>query len=257
MKKISRVFVCAFILLAVILTFGCETGEIKMISGGGRVTFGDGCLSGVEIYSNYSNLGTTDQEGNFEFNVKAKTLTVFPKLEGYYFIPKSITIDDDNDRIDFQAVKITNLQGTLSLSQIAITPTSIASMGDNYCFMQNGEQCIKLSKLFVKYKNENISVIQNEVYLYKNKQNYIEFNDNISFACGEKTSLGFLLNANFISLGREWTGTNTSYTYLNISSNQTNAELDNNKIRYTLFGINSETKAFTYDITFVFDYVNE
>jgi len=241
-------------MLSAVSFFACDIGDTKIINGGGKVTFASEQIVDVQINSGVSNICTTNENGEFSFTLSAKTITIIPQKAGYFFIPKSITIDGDTDQINFEAVKIKELNGTLKLKSVCIMPTSIASMGDNYLFKQNGEDCIKLSGLKINYLDNTNSILTDAVYLRKNKKNYIDVQDNISFNCGDKVNLSFLLNANFTSINREWTSTNSAFTYLNILTTPTNADLIDNQITYSLYGINSETKAFTYDISFIFDY---
>ena len=255
MKFLRRVLICAFLMLVSVSFFACDIGEAKTISGAVNVVFDDEWMGDVEINTSTSNLGKTDEFGNFSFAVNSKSVTIIPKKEGYYFIPKSITINDDNDNLNFEAVKIENLEGSLKLKSICIIPTSIASMGDNYSFNRNGKEAIKLNSLTLRNEDTSYDVLNGACYLFKNEKNYIEFNDYLVYNCNDKISLSFLLKANFTSMSREWVSANTAYTYLNVTSAPKNSELNNGTIKYSLYGLNSETKAFTYDISFVFEYV--
>lgn len=255
MRCFKRVIILILLLCFTASFFACDIGEQNVIAGSGTIFFDGEIQSGVQINSSISSLCIANDDGSFMFQSSAKSITVVPKLDGYFFVPRSITITSNNNELNFTAVKIEELDGTLKLKSICITPTSIASVGDNYLFVVDGEECIKLCGLFVKYNDNISSVINNPVYLVKNRQNYIDFNEDLTFDCHNKASIGFLLNANFVSLSKEWSSTNASYTFLNIINSPTNADLQDNTITYSLYGINSETKAFTYDISFAFEYV--
>ena len=63
-----------------------------------------------------------------------------------------------------------------------------------------------------------------------------------------------LINAYFIIFHQEAYTTDTDFAYLEITKQQTNADLENGNIIYTLYGINNKARTFTFDISFVFEY---
>ena len=76
------------------------------------------------------------------------------------------------------------------------------------------------------------------------------------FDCGQKLKLGVLINAYFSVYNQEAHTADTDFAYLEITQPQTNANLENGNVIYTLYGINNKERTFTFDISFVFAYVS-
>ncbi len=259
MKLRARLLLCVLLMLVSVSFFACDLAEIPVISCSGVITFENEGLGGVEIKSSTNTFGKTNGEGEFSFEKKAKTITIVPELEGYYFEPRSITLTESAEDVNFVAIKIEGLSGEIVLRSIEICPTTIASYGDNYVYQRNGREAIKAKEISLKYNNEKIDIISNDTYLIKDEQSAFDVVDEIKFTCGEKSNLGFLINAYFNTYYMDEDGfmTDTNYKYLNITNSQTNKDLEDGKIKYILYGINSVNKAFTYDISFIFDFIED
>ena len=254
MTNIRRMLIIIFFVFVIFVFCACHTNTSNVINGKGKITFDGENIMGVQLNYGTTILCNSDKNGAFEFLAHSQSVKITPTLQGYFFVPSSITIVEDNYDLSFRAIKIQKLNGSLSLKSICIVPTSIASYGDNYTFVQNGKECIKLGELKLSYNQKIINVIDKTTYLYKNTKNYIDFCDDISFNCGDRVSIGFLPNVKFVSMSKEWQTTNSAFFYLNIMDHQTNADLSDNKITYNLYSINIGTISVTINISFIFEY---
>ena len=258
MRTRAKLLLCVLLMLVSVSFFACDIAEIPVISCSGVITFENEGLRGVEIKSSTTTFGKTNSDGEFSFEKKAKTLTIVPELEGYFFEPKSITITESSDEINFVAIKIEELSGEMVLQSIEICPTTIASYGDNYVYKKDGQDAIKAREISLKYNNDAIDIISNDTYLIKDDQNFFEITEDIRIRCGVKANLGFLINAYFNNYYTEdGCMSDTNYKFLNITNVQTNKDLEDGKIKYILYGINSANKAFTFDISFTFDFIED
>lgn len=256
----KRGLVFALILLLVSVTFfACDFGEIPTISISGSVTVSEVGLEGVEIKSSIKSLTKTNPNGEFTFSEKAKSITIIPELQGYFFEPSSITVTQDADDISFVAIKIYELDGKIVLSKLSITPTSIAlpigSYGNNYLYQNNGQDALKLNEISVLYRGVEFELGSLPTYLYKGVKNEVDFGGNVEIDCGTKATVGICINTYFKMNNEEYRTSNSDYKYIDIRNVQTNAELDEGKIEYTLYGLNSYDRMYTFSVTFVFDYV--
>ena len=261
MKFIKRVGVLAMLMLVALTLFACKLPEAPSLSCSGVVTFSEQGLTGVVIKSNVKEYATTNENGEYNFDTKAKSLVIYPVKEGYMFEPKQIEIESgENTEINFIAIEIEELVGTLSLGEVIITPTSISSNPDNYLFTSEGKECLKASDITISYEGETYLLNQEPIYLFKTEGNQVLINEEIfgeheiAFECGKSARIGVLINAYFTKYYQEWETTDAIYTYLDITKPQTNADLIDGQVYYNLYGINSKARAFTFDVTFVFDF---
>ena len=255
MMVIKRGVVCILLMFVALTFFACQLPTLPDLSCRGVITFNDLGLEGVSIKSDVKDFAKTNSEGEFSFSTKSKTITIFPVLEGYMFQPKQAVLSEGENVANFTAIKIEPLKGEMVLRKVIITPTSIASSPDNYVFNSQGKECLKASNIVLSYQDSSFTLNNGAMYLYKNQKNVFDFADNqIKFECGKEQRLGILVNAYFSKYYQEWETTDTEQTYLDIWSPQTNADLIDGKIEYNLFAINNKSRAFTLDITFVFDY---
>ena len=227
----------------------------KNISVSGTIFCDSAPLDGVVIKSAAQNLMVTSIDGKFNFSITKSSITIYAEKTGYTFSPKSVTVDSDTDDIVFIAKKIVPLDGTLSLSCINITPSSIVSVTDNFQYVQNGDNCLKIKNFNIMVNNKSYNALTKDFYAVKNKSNVIDFPYDISVNTGKAFSIHFSLDAYFISYHSEYEYIEEKKSVLNIMTQQTTADLDsNNQIKYTFVGVNSSNNKFTYNVVFVFDY---
>lgn len=255
MKFLKGFGVACMLMIFSLTFFACQMPKSPPLSCSGSVTISNVGLEGVVIKSNVKEYATTLAGGEFSFNTNAQSLTIYPYKQGYMFSPESATLTAGENSVSFVAIKVQNLTGTLSLNKIIITPTSIVNTLDNYQYMHNGQECLKASSISLAY-NGTLNLISNPTYLAKSQKNEVACNNAISFKCGQSVTVGVLINTYFTSYHQEWQTSDSEYTNLYITKPQTNKDLKNNQIIYNMYGINNKSRSFTFDIAFVFDYIN-
>lgn len=227
------------------------------LSCSGKVTFIGAGLDNVVIQSDVKEYTTTNIKGEFNFTTNAKTLRIYPVKEGYIFEPSEVEVSSgENTNINFVAIEVQKLKGVLTLAEIIITPTCIMASPDNYVYTSEGKECLKANEISLFYNNTSYTVNNGDVYLYKNINNTINAeNTQISFNCNQCARIGVLINTYFSLYNQEFETTYTEYSYLDINRPQTNANLNNGQVIYNIYGINNKARAFTFDITFVFNFI--
>lgn len=257
MRVVRGIGLCLLLMLFSASFFACDYVEMPQINISGIVILSDEGLGNVALNSNFKNITKTNSNGEFEFSINANTLTITPELSGYFFEPSSITVSESKDNIVFNAIKIYDLQGSLVLKKVIITPTSITSYGDNYLYKTGGKDCLKANEISLAFGNDNYNIINEDVFIVKNEKNEFYVDNEIVIGCNTKSSIGFLINTYFKNYNSEWTTSVSNYTYFNILNPQKNSDLKNGQIEYSLYGINSETRSFSFDISIIFDFLPE
>lgn len=260
MKYLKHFVLIALFALFTICFCACDPGEQKNISISGSILCEDVELGEVDIECGTKHLGKTDIDGSFCFITTGSLVTITPSKEGYYFLPRSISISENTDNISFRAIKIYELNGKLSLNSLCITPTSIINQTDNYCYTLFGKNCIKSKSVKICTNDENFFLDTNGQYLYKNEKNYIDLTENISFDLSDLYTIRFCIDAYFTYLNGisgEYYSNSSSFIYFNLPSKITNADLDENRFIYTLYGLNNDTKSYTFNISFIFSYIQD
>lgn len=252
LKAILMVFVCICSIFLAACDFSPNT---ETMSVSGHVYFDSVAMQDVEIKSNTKTLAVSDSSGAFNFEKTKSTTTIYAEKTGYTFTPKSIEVSETTDNIVFIATKIEDLNGTLSLSKINITPTSIVSISDNYLFNLGGKSCLKIKNLYVAIGNAKYNCLTGDFYAEKNKNNFINVEHDLFADTGKNFAIEFSLDAYFSSYRNEYLYSEEKTSILNITTQQTTAHLtDNNQIEYTFVGVNATNNKFSYNITFIFDY---
>lgn len=235
--------------------FACTPVELPEFSCAGVITIENSGLDGVVIKSNLRELASTNAAGEFTFTTNAKSLTIIPQKEGYMFEPAKAELKEGQNTANFVAIKVKNLTGTLILSKVVITPTSIVSFGDNYQYLNNGSACLKASAITINYGEQNVSLISQPTYLNKSQENTLPVTGDIRFECGTRQTIGLLINTYFRRYNNEWQTYDTEFINLYITKPQTNKDVTSGKIVYNMYGINNKSKSFTFDVTFIFKYM--
>lgn len=260
--KIKKIICYVLMFVSVFVLFACDYNPTQTkIEISGTVYFNNAPLDGVSIRSNTKNFCTTENDGNFIFEENSNSITIFAEKSGYIFSPKSITLSKSQSGIIFEATKIENLNGTLSLSKINITPISIASIQENYLFKNSsGESCLKINQINVSINDNELTALNSCVYAVKYKNNEIDFNKDLSVNTGTKFKILFSVDACYSFASSEQVYTEAKKSVINVTENQTNADLvqtgqnEFGQIVYTLAGVNAGNNNYSYDISFVFDY---
>ena len=255
MKKLQMLFVFLIFTCSLILS-ACDflpVGTPLKVSG--YVYYNSSPLENVAIKTSTQKLCETNSEGFFTFETNKSQITIYAEKTGYLFQPKSITLTSNNNNVIITAQAIENLNGVLSLSQINITPSSIVSVSDNFQYVKDGQNCLKIKNFYVEVNNKKINCIEDDFYAVKNKTNIINFNDDISIETNTPFSIKFSLDAYFTSYHNEYYFEEEKITVLDITQPQTTAILtENNQIEYSFWGVNASNNKFSYNVTFVFDY---
>lgn len=255
MRLFGRLLICVVLMVVSLTFFACELPSLPNLSCSGVITFVGNGLEGVTIKSDVKEYTKTNSNGEYSFETKAKKIKVFPEKDGYMFTPKFVELEAGENTMSFVATKVENLNGTITLSKIVITPTSVLESPDNYVFVNDGKECLKAKDITIYCSGQQIVFNANNMLLEKNKQNeFLITQNNISFECGQDLKLGVLINAYFVIFHQEAYTTDTEFAYLEITNQQTNANLENGQIIYTSYGINNKARSFTFDVSFVFDY---
>lgn len=253
-RVVKGVFIAILLMMVSLTIFACKLPELPDLSCSGTVTIDSMGLEGVVIKSSVKEYAITNSSGNFEFTTKAKSLVVYPYKEGYIFTPSSLSLTDGENTATIVATKVEALEGTLTLKEVIITPTSISTLPDNYTYTYNNKTCLKASDINIVYDSNNYVLNPETTYLYQNEKNTISVEDNIALNCGEIKRVGIFINAYFKWSHSESKTTETEASFLDILVPQTNADLVDGRVKYSLYGINNKSRSFTFDITFVFDF---
>lgn len=247
--------IVVMLMLVSLAFFSCSSPNLPDLNCTGTVTINSANgLEGVKIKTTVKHYTTTNSAGEFSFSTKANAITIYPELEGYIFEPASIELTAGDNTANFTATKIENLTGTITLQKVIITPTSIVGGTQNYNYISNGKDALKASNINVSVGNAVYNVLEGTQFLYKNQQNQILVEGATAIVCGQSTSIGILINTYFVMGYHEAQTTNEVYSYLYINQPQTNENLKDGNITYTIYGINSPSKTFTFDVSFVFLY---
>lgn len=255
MKKIVKILsLLGIFLIASTLFCGCEVfleGKTHSISG--YVYFDGRPLEDVKITDKINVYTSTNADGYFKFSTKKTEIQIFPEKSGYMFTPQTLTVDGDK-KIDFFGQKAQKLDGKIVLSKIVITPVSIVSFSDNN-FLYN-QNCLKINQLKVTINQTSFN------------------NDTVTFATlNQQTDLiggnsfEYLIEDGYINLKicYELSTFYTTYSHESIAVEsqrilRTEKILDTGNIYEGKFemhasGINSVHNGFSYNIAFVFDYI--
>lgn len=257
--KAYKMLICLILAFACIGFGACDifyTPSSKTIEASGKVNFVNLGFEGVEIKTSSQVLDITSADGTFAFETNANELVIFAEKDGYVFSPRSITLTENTQNITFVAEQVKPLNGELVLTSINITPTSIATYPNDYSFSKNNSEHLKISNLDLtinSYDYQNF--INNSMLLEKNSTNKILVDEEFSIKTQSKINIEFKLSAKYTSYSKEYNFEETRYTTLNISANQTTANLDDdNFLIASLKGINSSNNMFSYNIYFMFKY---
>ena len=259
MKKIKKVIICLLLMFVSINFFACNNEQLPELSCVGVVNFMGAGLDGVTIKTNLKDYTQTNFRGEFNFTTNSNGIEVYPSKAGYIFEPSKITLTPGQNEVNFEAIQIEELSGTLKLNSIQIKPTSIVQTPFNYSYLNLGKSALKVKEIEVSVGSEKYDVILNQNYLNKQEQTTIVINKEITLDCGTETSLGVLINAYFTSNYQEGYTTETEHSEFNLDVKPTNADLQkgNGKVIYSYYNINSSNRAFTFDVSFIFDFMAE
>ena len=137
MKILKRVFVCLMLMVASLVFFACELPTLPNLTCSGIVMFEQSGLEGVTLKSEVKDYAITNVKGEYTFNARVKKIKIIPEKEGYIFSPKFVEVTEGENIINFTAIKVEKLTGSLLLSKIVIMPTSILNSPDNFVFINN------------------------------------------------------------------------------------------------------------------------
>lgn len=258
-KLISTIFVTMLAFFSIFvsgcdISFNTNSGEEKIVSG--KVLFENNGLEEVTIKSKYKEFCETNSNGEFYFKTKQSNVEIYAEKNGYSFTG-SFILTESVDHVIFTAEKVTNLDGQLALKRIVVTPIAMLSLyNENYEYSNAGIKSLKAG--YVEANINGINVLKNEniIYLAKNKNYVFELNnEEFKFNIDKFTEfvLNFKLNA-FVMYNQDEELINDNYTTLSKSNLKTDVVHDG-KASFDLFGINSVTGGYTYNICFEFEYI--
>lgn len=163
--------------------------------------------------------------------------------------------------------KIENLDGTLSLSAIQITPTSIIKDDIDKFAYKNEENvdCLKISQIHIILSGDKTSqntenALNDIIFAPKNVKTEIAINTDFSVDTCTNFAIEFGIDVYHTVTNEEQLFWETNLTKQQITKKQTNTDLVNfskiayGQIVYTFSNINSTNAKFSYNITFVFDF---
>lgn len=255
MKKLLKILaLCSIFFVISTLLCGCEVfleGATHTVSG--YVYFDNRPLENVNITDKVTVYATTDAQGYFKFVTKKTQLALYPQKSGFVFEGQQVDISS-NVTLEFVAQKAQKLSGKFVLSKVYITPVSIVSFSENnFLYNQNS---LKINQLNININGTNISN-QFEDFAPTNQQTNILGNN--SFTCP--------IEDGYISIKISYE-LSTFYTVYNHESvaveNQRilrtqkvvdSGSLYDGKFEMHASGINSVHNGFSYNIAFVFDYI--
>lgn len=259
MKKniLVKFFVFMFAVCTCFLFSGCEftfNSNKEVVEISGKVLIDGNGLEGVSIKSKYREYCKTNSSGDFSFTANKSSIEIFAEKEGYSFT-EILTLENNIDNAVFNAKEVTNLNGELILKRIVITPIAIISLyNENYEYNNYGAKCIKVGMLEVNINSNNILKNTGVNYLEKHKDNVIPLTQEIKYLVDQNTelSINFKLNA-YVTYNQQEELINDNYIKI-VKSNLKTDLLHDGKVEFNLFGINSKTGGYTYNISFQFEY---
>lgn len=256
MKRISKILiVLTLFLISSSLFCGCELfleGTTHTISG--YVFFDGHPLENVKITDKITVYTTTDQNGYFCFSTKKTTLQLYPQKSGFVFDGQSIVCDQDTT-IDFVGQKATKLNGTLVLKQILVQPVSIVSFSDNN-FLYNQNQ-LKIRQL--KFNINNQTFLNSSTVFATTKQQTNLWTEDFDFEYQVvdgyvNIKISYELSTFYTSNERENVAIENQHILRTEKVVDTGCLYDG-KFELAASGINSIHNGFSYNISFVFDFV--
>ena len=255
-----RNFACIILGLFACLFFSaCDlsfTQSAKTLNISGRATFNGAGLEDVSIKTKTKLLCKTDADGYFSFTINANSLEIFAEKSGFAFHTKTITLTESTENLHFEASEVKKLDGELVLCAVEISPTSLASMPDNYQFSSSGSECLKIKNLKVivdgyQYRD----FIPNNTFAKKHSDNLYLLTEEHSIKTDKKFTINFSLSAYFQTYGNEYSFNEAIFTNLNVPAYKDTSMLNNdNQFEVSLFGVSSSNNKYSYNITFIFDY---
>lgn len=257
-KKTFKMLVLLFTMCTIFVLSGCDisfNNNSEYVSVSGKVVFEEAGLKDVTIKSKYKQFCKTNENGEFNFNTTQTNVEIFAEKEGYSFTGSFILTENTSDVL-FIASRVKNLDGELRLKSITITPIAIISLyNENYEYLNLGAKSLKSGLFEVNINSVNVLNISEITYFEKNKDTILNITDEHKFAVDENTNLtlNFKLNA-YVKYNLEEELINDNYITLIKNNLKTNIVRDN-KLEFNLFGINSKTGGYTYNICFTFDYI--
>ena len=257
--KIKK-FLCLSLILIVCSTFlcGCDFNiglTSRTISG--TVTFEGVGLEDVKITDRVTIYATTDSNGNFSFQTTQNEIIIYPQKSGYIFTPAKIVVTNQ-ENITFTCEKAEELNGKLVLSEILITPISIVSFTENnYQYENEGKQCLKINdfkfKLNDEHSFENIVNDYAEIY----KETNILGNNSFEYDIvhGETNiKISYILSCFFKINNRESVAIENE-KIIRVNKVIDSGSLIDNKFELFANSVNSVHNGYSYNISFVFEYV--
>lgn len=231
-------------------------GVKKTISG--IVTFNGTGIENVEITDKINSYATTDNLGNFSFETTKNELVLYPQKSGYIFTPTFIVVTDQT-YIEFTCEKAEVLNGTLVLEQISITPTSIVSFQENnFLYKNEDKDCLKI---------DGINLTINDLTQISNLTNYFAPINQSTNILGENDfefdviegianlKISYELSAYFKIYNHESTAFENERV-VRVNKTLDTGNLINNKFELFASGINSSHNGYSYNISFIFNFIS-
>lgn len=242
------------------LTFGgCEfifEGEVgleKTISG--VVTFEDQPLENVAIRSNNKIFTYTDKNGIYTFKTKLENIEIYAEKEGYAFATRYSLISS-LENADFTASKVEDLNGSLTLNKIYITPTSILDLVGNSFNYGETTPALKVAHLDIIIKEETLSLINEPMLLAKYKKQAFEIVDAPTLICNDENiqQIKVRLQANFMLQSQEALASEENWVTINLTNLTTINLNQEGKVVLYIYGNNSVYNGYTYNLCLEFNY---
>lgn len=262
-KQFKQVLVLCICAICSIVFFGCEfkfdaeRGELKTISG--VVTYNSSALEGVKIRSNTHIFATTNAEGEFSFSTRLQGVDIFAEKTGYAFSGR-FTLTSDKDDANFTASLVENLNGSLTLKKVKITPTSISSLLENNFDYDDAfnKSKLKIAGCNVMINLEEHNLITSAQYVEKNAQLMLNVTGATPLDIDETTSYNIKtqLSAYFTYNQVETVATEEPYAIINIEKLTTANIVSGNLVELYLYGINSSYGGFTYNLCLEFEFTD-
>lgn len=240
---------------------GCDFSFNKTIKNiNGTVTFNNEGLQGVKLTDKVYTYATTDSNGNFSFDTIKEKLVIYPQKAGYIFTPAMIEITDQTT-VNFTCEKADILNGTLKLSKINITPTSIVSFSENnFLYKYENQDCLKFDSINFVVNQTEISSgqdcylpinIETNVLVDNNNDNSFEYEvvDGVA-----NIKISYVMSTYFTIYNHESTAKELEKV-VRVDKTLDTGNLINNQ--FELFAsTNSSHNGFSYNISFIFDYTS-
>ena len=257
MKIILRFLtLCSIFLVISPLLGGCEVfleGTVHTVSG--YVFFDNRPLEGVNVTDKVTVYATTDENGFFKFDTKKKHLGLYPQKSGFVFEGRQVDINS-NVTVQFVAQRAQKLSGKFVLSKVYVVPVSIVSFSENN-FLYN-QNCLKINQINI---NINDTVISNRFEDFAPTNQYTNVLGNNSFTC--PIDDGYVC----IKISYELSTFYKIYNHESIAIENPRilrtqkvvdtGSLFDGKFEMHASGINSVHNGFSYNVAFVFDYIEE